>query len=65
MTEFHEQFPEEFADAVAVGRFAAVGWCGGRGESLPKLTEVQREGVDRSFAEVFNAGVALGRKVSA
>ncbi len=62
--EFHERFPEEFADAVAVGKGAALGWCGGKGESLPKLTEVQREGVDASFAEVFNAGVTLGRKTA-
>lgn len=63
--EFHEQYPEEFDDALAVAHGAVIGWIGGKGGDMPKLTTIQAQAYRHAFAEVFNAGVELGRKAAA
>lgn len=62
--EFHQQFPEEFDEAVLGAHGAIMGWCYAKGEIPPELTEVYIEALRHAFAEVFNAGVELGRKAA-
>lgn len=62
--DFHKLYPEEFEQARLIAHGAIPGWCYGKGETPPRLTEVLIEAYDGAFAEAFNAGVAVGRKAA-
>jgi hypothetical protein len=59
--EYHEQFPEEFEAAFLESMGAVMGWCYGKGETPPHLTDVLHEAYRLAAAAAFNAGIRAAR----
>lgn len=62
--EFHKQYPDEFEEARLMAHGAIPGWCYGKGETPPMLTETLMQAYEAAFAVAFNAGFAAARKAA-
>jgi hypothetical protein len=59
--EFHKQWPDEFENGFLLAMGAIIGWCGGKGEEPPYLTEVLHQAYRHAMAEAFDAGARAYR----